>query len=51
MLYIFVNEVRDQVYYATYNEDDAKQFCRYKNVKFAARYWDDVEIYEVKEID
>lgn len=47
MLYVFVNKQRDKVWYATYNKADMKEFCRYKTVKLAARYFDDVEIYEV----
>lgn len=49
MLYIFVDKEQSQVYYATYNKDSMEQFCRYKQVELTARYWDDVEIYEIKE--
>lgn len=46
MLYVFVGNEQCHVYYATY---DVKQFRRYKQVELVARYWGDVEIYEVKE--
>lgn len=51
MLYVFVNEKQDQVLYATYNTDDMEKYCKYKNFEFVANYWDEVEIYEVKEYE
>lgn len=51
MLYVFVNEKQDQVLYATYNTDDMEKYCKYKNVKLVANYWDEVEIYVVKEYE
>lgn len=51
MLYVFVNEKQDQVLYATYNTDDMEKYCKYKNVKLVTKYWNDVEIYEVKEYE
>lgn len=49
MLYIFVDNERCHVFYATYDEDDANKFMKNVETQFAARYWDDVEIYEVIE--
>lgn len=49
MLYVFVDEKQEVVYYATYNKENAERFTKYKQVKLKARYWDDVEIYEVIE--
>ena len=47
MLYVFVDESEDVVFYATYNKEDAERFAKYKQVRLRAKYWDDVEIYEV----
>lgn len=47
MLYVFVDESEDVVLYATYNKEDAERFAKYKQVRLRAKYWDDVEIYEV----
>lgn len=47
MLYVFVDETQDIVFYATYNKEDAERYSKYKTIKLKARYWDDVEIYEV----
>lgn len=49
MLYVFVDDEQCHVYYATYDEDSAKQLRENVDTKLVARYWDDVEIYEVKE--
>ena len=49
MLYVFVDSKQSQVYYATYDKDSMERFCKYKQVELIARYWDDVEIYGVKE--
>lgn len=49
MLYVFVDNEQCHVYYATYDEADARRFCRCTQCKLVARYWDDVEIYEVIE--
>lgn len=49
MLYVFVNKERNAVYYATYDKSSAKEYAMYKEIKFVARYFDDVEIYEVVE--
>lgn len=49
MLYVFVNKEQDEVYYATYNESRVKEYTRYKKIKLVARYFNDVEIYEVVE--
>ena len=49
MLYIFVNEERTEVLYATYDKQSAIRFCKYKQVSLATRYFSDVEIYAVKE--
>lgn len=47
MLYVFVNKEQDTVYYATYDESSVKEYTRYKKIKLVARYFNDVEIYEV----
>lgn len=47
MLFVFVNKERDEVLYATYDEDIVKQFYKHKIIRLAARYFNDVEIYEV----
>lgn len=49
MLYVFVDNEQCHVYYATYDESEAKKIHERLNTKLVARYWDDVEIYEVKE--
>lgn len=49
MLLVFVNKERDKVLYATYDEDSAKQFYKHKRIRLAARYFNDVEIWEVNE--
>lgn len=49
MLYVFVNKERNKVYYATYDKSRAKEYAMYKEIKLMARYFDDVEIYEVME--
>ena len=49
MLYVFVNKEQDKVYYATYNESRVKEYTRYKKIKLVARYFNDIEIYEVVE--
>ena len=49
MLLVFVNKERDKVLYATYDEDSAKQFYKRKRIRLAARYFNDVEIWEVNE--
>lgn len=49
MLFVFVNKERNEVLYATYNEDSTKRFCKYKKIKLAERYFDNVEIWEVEE--
>ncbi len=51
MLLVFVNKERNEVLYATYDEDSAKQFYKYKKIKLAERYFDDVEIWEVVDYD
>lgn len=49
MLYVFVDREESHVFYATYDENDVKTFCRYNEVKLKAKYFDDVVIYEVIE--
>lgn len=49
MLYVFVNHEQDTAYYATYSESSVKEYTRYKKIKLVARYFNDVEIYEVVE--
>lgn len=49
MLLVFVDKERTEVLYATYNEDSAKRFCKYKKIKLAERYFNAVEIWEVEE--
>lgn len=51
MLYIFVDSKRETVLYATYDYNMAKGFIKYKTVKLAVKYFDDVEIYEVLDND
>lgn len=47
MLYVFVDEKQEDVFYATYNKEDADRYAKYKTIELKARYWDEVEIYEV----
>lgn len=47
MLLVFVNKTRDVVVFATYDYDEAIDFVNKHKVKLAARYFNDVEIYEV----
>lgn len=47
MLLVFVNHERDKVYYATYDENRANEYRMFHKVKLVARYFNDVEIYEV----
>lgn len=49
MLYIFVNKERNKVHYVTRDKDSAKQFYRNKKAEFVARYFDNIEIYEVND--
>lgn len=49
MLIVFVNHERDKIYYATYDENKANEYCIYNRVKLAGRYFNDVEIWEVVE--
>lgn len=49
MLFVFVNHERDKVYYATYDENRANEYRMFHKVKLVARYFNDVEIYEVVE--
>lgn len=49
MLYVFVDKEQCHVYYATYDEDSAKKLRERVDTELVTRYWDDVEIYEVKE--
>lgn len=51
MLYVFVNKEQTEVYYATYDHEMMQQFCRYRQIKLVARYFNDVEIYAVLEND
>lgn len=49
MLYVFVNKEQDKVYYSTYDENRANEYRMFHKVKLVARYFNDVEIYEVFE--
>lgn len=49
MLYVFVDKERSIVFYATYNKEDTKRFAKYKTIKLASKYFEDVIIYEVIE--
>lgn len=49
MLYVFVNKEQDKVYYATYDENRANEYRMFHKIKLVARYFNDVEIYEVLE--
>lgn len=40
-----------ECFFATYDKDTKDLWFKYDKPKLVARYWDDVEIYEVKEID
>lgn len=45
MLYVFVDKEQAVVYYATYNEEEAKKYLKYKHFRLCGKYYDDVEIY------
>lgn len=49
MLYVFVNHEQDKVYYATYDENRANEYRTLHKIRLVARYFTDVEIYEVVE--
>lgn len=51
MLYVFVDSEQNHVFYATYDKIDFELIRQRLNTELVAKYWDDVEIYEVKEID
>lgn len=49
MLYVVVNKEQNKVFYATYDPELFRKFCKYLDVELQIRLFNDVEIYTVCE--